>query len=108
VLSAPSPREGGEEGEEGVSVTEGGDEVTIVLKDNNDEPVEVIPVPESPTRLAYKQTARIRIGPRGRPTGTLALQISARVAGWDSTETKSAVWPPPPPPSPGDAVRTKP
>jgi hypothetical protein len=41
-------------------------EVTVAKEEDDDEPVEVIPVPESPPRRpAYKQTTRIKISPRG-------------------------------------------
>jgi hypothetical protein len=53
VLSSPSPREGGEEG---VTAAEGEDE---------DEPVEVILVLDSPPRLAYKQTGEDLNRPKG-------------------------------------------
>jgi hypothetical protein len=52
VLSSPSPREG----EEGVAIAEGVVEVAVAKEDDDDEPVEVIPVPTSPLRPVYKQT----------------------------------------------------
>jgi hypothetical protein len=105
-LSSPSPREG----EEGVADVEGVVEVAAAEEEDDDdnEQVEVIPVPASlPRRPAYKQTARIRINPRGRPIGTLALRTGAREADWISPVTRSEVWPPPPPPPPGGAVRNE-
>jgi hypothetical protein len=60
VLSSPSPREGEREGEEGVVDVENVVEVTVVEEEDDDEPVEVILVPESPLRRqAYKQMAQI-------------------------------------------------
>jgi hypothetical protein len=107
VLSSLSPREGGEEGEEGVTTLEGVDEVAVVMEDDDDEPVKVIPVPESPPRPKYKQTARIQIGPRGRPIETLEPQTGASEASWVSPETGSEVWPPPAPPPMSGTVRTE-
>jgi hypothetical protein len=72
VLSSPSPREGEEEGEEGVTAAEGVVEVAVAEEHNDNEPVKVIPVLESPPRPVYKQMARIWIGRRGRITITLA------------------------------------
>jgi hypothetical protein len=68
VLSSPSPREG----EEGVATAEGVVEVAVDEEDDVDEPIKVIPVPESPPSLMYNQMIQIWIGSRGRPTGTLA------------------------------------
>jgi hypothetical protein len=54
-LSSPSPREGEREGEEGVADVEDMVEVTVAEVEDDDEPIEVIPVPESPPRrLMYK------------------------------------------------------
>jgi hypothetical protein len=62
VLSSLSLREG----EEGVAAAKGVVEVAIAEEDDDDEPIEVIPVLESlQPRLAYKQTVWIRISPRG-------------------------------------------
>jgi hypothetical protein len=76
VFSSPGDGEGEEEvveEEEDEAAGEEDDVVVIAVIDKDDEPVKVIPVPEStPPRSSHKQTARIRIGPRGRPTGTLA------------------------------------
>jgi hypothetical protein len=108
VLSSLSPSEGEREGEEGVADVEGVVEVATAEEEDDDEPVEVIPVSESPPkRPAYKQTARIRIGPWGRPTGTLVPQTGARETGQISSETGSEVWPPPPPLPLGGAIRTE-
>jgi hypothetical protein len=90
VLSSPSLREGGEEGEEGVAVAKGEEGVAAAMEEDNDEPVKVIPVLESP--------------PRGRPTETLAPWTGAREDHWRSPETRSEVWSPTLPPS--GAVRT--
>jgi hypothetical protein len=48
------------------------------------------------------------MGPRGRPTGTLAPREGAREAGSDTPEARSAVWPPPPPPHPSGLATTTP
>jgi hypothetical protein len=78
VLSSSSPREGEEE----VTTIVGVVEVTIVEEDDDDELVEVISVPESPPRRStYKQMARIRIGPWGRPIRALASWTGAREVG---------------------------
>jgi hypothetical protein len=78
-----SPGEG--EGEDGVTEEEEDDMVMVTVVDKDDEPIEVIPVPKStPPRSSYKQTARIQIGPRGRPIGTLAPRMGAREASPDS------------------------
>jgi hypothetical protein len=62
VLSSSGMREG----EEGVVDADDVVEVTIVEEEDDDEPVKVIPVPDpTPPRPAYKQSVRIRIGPRG-------------------------------------------
>jgi hypothetical protein len=104
VFSSPGEGEG-----EGVTEEEEDDMVVIAIIDKDDKLVEVIPVPEStPPRPSYKQTARIRIGPQGRPTGTLAPRMDAREASLDSSETVSAVWPPPPPPLPSPPIATPP
>jgi hypothetical protein len=59
VLSSPNMREGGEEGEEGVTAVEGEEGVSAVVEEDDDEPVEVIPMLESSPRLVYVQTTRI-------------------------------------------------
>jgi hypothetical protein len=85
--------------------------VVVIDKDFEQiEVIKVIPVPEStPPRSPYKQTTRIWIGPRGRPTGTLAPKERAREAGPDSPEAGSVVWPPlPPPPLSGPVTTTPP
>jgi hypothetical protein len=65
-LSSPSLREGEREGEEGYADVEDVVEVADVEEEDDDEPVEFIPVLESPPRRSvYKQTTWIRIGPRG-------------------------------------------
>jgi hypothetical protein len=103
VLSSPGMREG----EEGLDDED--DVVDVAVAEEDNEPIEVIPVPDStPPQQAYKQTAQIRIGPRGRPTKTLALRMSAREASLNSPETISVVWPPPPPPPPSRPVTTAP
>jgi hypothetical protein len=57
-----SPSEG--EGEEGVAEEEEDDVIMVAVVDKDDEPVKVIPVPEStPLRPSYKQTTRIQISP---------------------------------------------
>jgi hypothetical protein len=104
VLSSLSSREGGEEGEEGVATTGGEDGVAAAVEDDDNEPVKVILVLESPPRMVYKQTAWIRIGRRGRRTRTLEPRFGAREAGHGSPETGSEVWPPPPPP-PSSVIR---
>jgi hypothetical protein len=74
-------------------------------EEEDDEPVEVIPVAEStPPRSPYKQMAQIQIGPRGQPTETLAPRAGAGQTG----PTGSAVWPPPPPTPPSGPVTTTP
>jgi hypothetical protein len=104
VLSSPGMREG----EEGVTDEDVVVEVIVAEEEDDDEPIEVIPVPDStPPRSAYKQTVRIRIGPWGRPTETLALRTGAGEAGRISPEIGSEVWLPPPPPPPGRAVRNE-
>jgi hypothetical protein len=108
VLSSPSLREGGEEGEEGVAAAEGVNEVAVAVEDDDDDLVEVIPVPASPARSTYKQMTRIRIGPRGRPTGTLASRTGAREVGRISPKIGSEVWPLPPPPPPNVAMTPSP
>jgi hypothetical protein len=50
VLSSPSPREGERECEKGVADVEDVVEVTVAREEEDDELVEVIPVPESPPR----------------------------------------------------------
>jgi hypothetical protein len=97
------------EGEEGVAnvedvvdvvVAEEDDvvEVTVAEEEDGDGPIKVILVPDSPpTQSAYKQTSLARIGPWGRPTGTIAPRMSGREASQDPPETGFAVWPPPPP-----------
>jgi hypothetical protein len=99
VLSSPSTREGEREGEEEEGVVDVEDVVEVVVaEEEDDEPVEVIPVPESrPRRMTYKQRTRIRIGPWGQSTGPLAPRTNAREISRDSPEIGSAVWPPPPP-----------
>jgi hypothetical protein len=105
VLSSPGMREG----EEGVADADDVVEVTIAEEEEDDEPVEVILVPDpTPPRLAYKQTTQIRIGPWGRPTRTLALRTGAREVDQISSETRSEVWLPPPPSPPGRAVCNEP
>jgi hypothetical protein len=55
VLSSLSPREGEREGEEGVTDVEDVVEVAVVEEDDDDEPIKVIPVPESlPRGPVYK------------------------------------------------------
>jgi hypothetical protein len=88
LLSSLSPREGDREGEEGVADVEDVVEVAVVEEEDDDEPVEVIPVHESPPRWpVYKQMTRIQIGPQGRPTETIASRTDAREACRDSPET---------------------
>jgi hypothetical protein len=106
------------EGEEGVINVEDMVEVTIVEEDDvvevvvieeedDDDPVEVILVTDpSPPQPAYKQTTWIQIGPRGRPTGTLAPWTGAREASRISPEVRSEVWPLPPPPPPSGPITT--
>jgi hypothetical protein len=107
VLSSLSPREGEREGEEGVANVEDVVKVAVVEEEDDDEPIEAILVSESPLRrLAYKKTTWIQIGPRGRPTKTLAPRTGAREVDRDSPKTGSAVWPPPPPPPPTSRVVT--
>jgi hypothetical protein len=127
LVSSSPGKGGGEEevtrGEEEVTGEEEDDDVVMVtVVDKDDEPVEVITVPEStPPRSLYKQMARIRIGPRGRPTETLAPREGAREASPDSLEAGSAAWPlsppshlsgpattTPPPPSSGNSSITPP
>jgi hypothetical protein len=50
MLSSPSSRVG----EEGVTTAEDVVEVAVTEEDDDDEPVEVIPVPASPPRPTYK------------------------------------------------------
>jgi hypothetical protein len=50
VLSSPSPREG----EEGVATAEGLDDVVTTEEGDDVEPIEVMPMPASPPRRAYK------------------------------------------------------
>jgi hypothetical protein len=114
VSSSPG-KGGGEEEvtgvEEEVVVEEEEDDVVVIaVEDKDDEPVEIIPVPKStPPRSPYKQTTRIQINPRGRPTETLAPREGAREAGPDSPEAGSTVWPPLPPlPPSGPATTTPP
>jgi hypothetical protein len=114
VFSSP----GMGEGEEGVAIAEGvaevdvaeeHDVVVVALTNKDDEPVEVIPLPDSPSpQLAYKQMTRIQIGPRGRPTGTIAQRMEAREASPVSSEIGSGMWPLPPPPTPSGPVTTAP
>jgi hypothetical protein len=64
VLSSPSLREGDREGEEGVTDLDDVVQVAVAEEEDDDEPVEVIPVPESPPRRpTYNQTTQIQIGP---------------------------------------------
>jgi hypothetical protein len=71
-----------EEEDEATGEEDEDDVVVVAIIDKDDEPVEVIPVPEStPPRSLYKQTTRIRIGPRDQPTRTLALREGATQAG---------------------------
>jgi hypothetical protein len=110
-VSSSSGKGGGEEvdREEEEVIKEEEDVVIIVVVDKDDEPIEVISVPEStPPRSMYKQMARIWIDPRGRPTGTLAPREGAREAGSNSPEVRSVVWPPPPPPPPSGPATTMP
>jgi hypothetical protein len=104
MLSSPGMREG----EEGVTDEEDVVEVAIANEEDgvvmaavinkDDDPVKVIPVPNStPPRPAYKQTVRIRISPRGRPTRTRAPRMDVREANPESSKTGSGMWPPPPP-----------
>jgi hypothetical protein len=105
VLSSPGMREG----EEGVTDVDDVVEVTVAEEEDDDEPVEVILVPDpTPPQLAYKQTSQIRIGPRGQPTRTLALRTGAREVDQISSETRSEVWLPPPPSPPGRALCNEP
>jgi hypothetical protein len=111
MFSSPGDREGEEviKEEDEAAGEEEDDVVVIAIIDKDDESVEVISVPEStPPRSSYKQMTRIRIGPCGRPTRTLASREGAREAGSDSPEAGSAVWPPPPPPPPSEPVTTTP
>jgi hypothetical protein len=48
--------------------------VTIVKED----PIEIIPVLDSPLRPAPRRTTRIQVGPQGRHTGTLVPRSRAR------------------------------
>jgi hypothetical protein len=117
VFSSPSDGEGEEEvveeeeeEDEAAREEEEDDVVVVAIVDKDDKPVGVILVPEStPPRSPYKKTTRIRIGPQGRPTGTLAPREGAREANPNSPEVGSAVWPPPPPlPSSGPITTTPP
>jgi hypothetical protein len=54
MLSPPSSREGGEEGEEGVAATEGEEGVAAAVEEDDDEPIEVVLVFESPPRSTYR------------------------------------------------------
>jgi hypothetical protein len=55
VLSSLGPREGEREGEEGATDVEDVVEVAVVEEDDDDEPIKVIPVPESlPRGPVYK------------------------------------------------------
>jgi hypothetical protein len=45
VLSSPSPREGGEEGKEGVTAAKGGEGIAAAMEEDDDQPVKVILVP---------------------------------------------------------------
>jgi hypothetical protein len=59
VFTSPSEGEG-----EGVAEEEEDDVIMVAVVDKDDEPVKVIPVPEStPLRPSYKQTTRIQISP---------------------------------------------
>jgi hypothetical protein len=89
-LSLPSLREGGE----GVAVAE---------EDDEEDPVEIIPVLGSPPRPAPRHMTRIQVGVQGRPTGTLAPRSEVREVDWWSPVSRSDVWPPPPPP-PSDTM----
>jgi hypothetical protein len=100
VLSSPSPREGGEEGKEGVTAAKGGEGIAAAMEEDDDQPVKVISVPESSPMPAYKHMTWIQIGPRGRPIGILAPRTGAREVGRVSPEIGSEVWLPPPPPPP--------
>jgi hypothetical protein len=101
-----SPGEG--EGEEGVTEDGEDDMVVVTVVEKDDELVEVIPVSNSThPRPAYKQTTWIWIGPRGRPTRTLAQRTGAREAERISPEIGPEVWPPPPPLPPGGTIHTK-
>jgi hypothetical protein len=66
-LSSPSPIEGGEE-------------VTIAKGEEEEDPVEVILVLNSPLRLTPTRMARIQVGTQGRPTRILAPRSRASEA----------------------------
>jgi hypothetical protein len=89
-------------GEEGVAAVMGVVEVAIAEEDDDDELVEVIPVPKSPPRKPmYKHTTRIRRSPSVTDRskgGRLGLSL----------ETGFAVWPLPPPPPSSGALSTTP
>jgi hypothetical protein len=104
VLSSLDMREG----EEGLTDEDDVVEVAVAEEEDDDKLVEVIPVPDTtPPQPAYKQSAWIRIGPRGQPTKTLVSWSGARETARISLETRSEVWPPPPP-SPGRAIHNEP
>jgi hypothetical protein len=109
VFSSLGDGEGEEEDDQATGEEEEDDVVVVTVVDKDDEPIKVIPVPEStPPRSPYKQMARIHIGPRGQPTRTLSPREGAREAGPDSLEAGSTMWPPPPPPPPSGPVTTTP
>jgi hypothetical protein len=116
VFSSSGDGEGEEEDDQATGEEEEEEEeeeeddvVVVTVVDKDDKPIKVISVPEStPPRSPYKQMARIRIGPRGRPTGTLSPREGAREAGPDSLEAGSTMWPPPLPPPPSGLVTTTP
>jgi hypothetical protein len=64
-LSSPSPREGGEG-------------VTAVEEDDEEDRIEIFPVLNSPPRLAPRHMTLIQVGTQGRPTGTLVPRSRAR------------------------------
>jgi hypothetical protein len=99
--------EGEGEEEDEATEEEEDDVVVVAVIDKDDESVEVISVPESTSpRSPYNQTVRIRTGPWGRPTETLAPRDGARKASPISYQTGPDVWPPPPPPLPSGPVTT--
>jgi hypothetical protein len=64
VLSSLSPREGEREGEEGATDVEDVVKVAFAEEEDNNEPVKVIPVPESPQRrLTYKKSSHNGVDP---------------------------------------------
>jgi hypothetical protein len=65
-------------------------------EEDNEDPIKIFPVLDSPSRLAPIHITQIQVRAQGRPTGTLAPRSGAREPEGGSPVTRFTVWPPPP------------